>query len=185
MQDTQGLEAEFVEEMDLKAERIRSALKEQCLSYDQLLENLVLVTLGYEEMGSMLSAFIEDQKEVEEFLRQISISEKGRIKELNTGLLEIRTSAKIMSMKALLAGVGLQKTTQAKKALSGRLDQQQKDGWIAHCRKAKASGATISNLDDLLSIAGYDPLALNITPRTLKTWAKEAGVGFKAGRPKK
>ena len=71
-----------------------------------------------------------------------------------------------------------------KKAVSNRTDQQQKYGWIEHCKTVVNSGAAIANLDDLLSVAGYDPDVLKITPRTLKAWAKEAGIAFKAGRPR-
>ena len=70
-------------------------------------------------------------------------------------------------------------------AVSHRTDQQQKAGWKAHCKMAKERGVNIATLEDLTNISGYDPLALKIAPRTLKTWAREEGIEFKPGRPKK
>ena len=73
----------------------------------------------------------------------------------------------------------------SKHAISHRADQQQKPGWIEHCKKAKQSGTKISALDDLTNIIGYDPRLLKVSPRTLKMWAREVGIEFKPGRPKK
>lgn len=74
---------------------------------------------------------------------------------------------------------------QGKKSVSSRLDQQLKTGWIVHCENARLSGIQINRLDDLLQLEGYDPRITKVSERNLKKWAKEAGVTFKAGRPKK
>jgi hypothetical protein len=70
-------------------------------------------------------------------------------------------------------------------ALSFREDQQLKSGFQAFCRAVKASGADVKRLDDLLNVEGYDPRITSIQPRTLKKWASNEGITFKAGRPKK
>ena len=72
----------------------------------------------------------------------------------------------------------------AKNAVSQRPDQILKPGWITHCTTLKHGGAVINNLDDLLSAPGYDAEITSIAPRTLKAWAKDAGITLKAGRPK-
>lgn len=77
------------------------------------------------------------------------------------------------------------KTRFAKEAVSFRLDQQLKLGWLEHCKNAKNNGFTINRLDDLLQLEGYVPEVTKISERTLKAWAKEAGIELKAGRPKK
>lgn len=81
--------------------------------------------------------------------------------------------------------IDTQKSLLGKTAVSHRADQQQKEGWKAHCKMAKESGVNIATLEDLTNIAGYDPLVLKVAPRTLKAWAKEEGIEFKPGRPKK
>lgn len=73
----------------------------------------------------------------------------------------------------------------AKHAVSQRFDQQLKPSWLEHCKTAQQSLATISRLDDLLGVKGYDPKITKISPRTLKSWANEVGIEFKPGRPKK
>lgn len=72
-----------------------------------------------------------------------------------------------------------------RRAVASRTDQKLKPGWIEHCETVKKNNIAVSTLDDLLSVSGYNPGVLNVTPRTLKAWAKEAGISFKAGRPKK
>lgn len=72
-----------------------------------------------------------------------------------------------------------------KDSVSHRNDQRLKPAWIEHCSKAKLGKRPVSTLDDLLNIDGYDPALAKISARTLKAWANEAGISFKAGRPKK
>lgn len=70
-------------------------------------------------------------------------------------------------------------------AVSHRDDQKLKPLWIEHCKNAITKNLNINTLDDLLNIDGYDPSISKIAPRTLKAWARVAGITFKAGRPKK
>lgn len=72
-----------------------------------------------------------------------------------------------------------------KRAVSQRSDQLLKPGWIEHCQSAVKSEAEINRLEDLLNIPGYDPLITKISERSLKDWAREAGIKFRPGRPKK
>uniref|UniRef100_Q47CK1 Uncharacterized protein n=1 Tax=Dechloromonas aromatica (strain RCB) TaxID=159087 RepID=Q47CK1_DECAR len=75
----------------------------------------------------------------------------------------------------------------ARKAVSNRDDQKLKLPFIDFCNDIVKKGqhSSIQRLDDLLNAEGYDPAVTKITPRTLKAWAKEAGISFKAGAPKK
>lgn len=70
-------------------------------------------------------------------------------------------------------------------ALAQREDQLLKPGFLEHCRAVKASGAEVRRLDDLLNVEGYNPRITSIQSRTLKKWAAEEGITFRAGRPKK
>ena len=70
-------------------------------------------------------------------------------------------------------------------ALAQREDQRLKPEFLAFCRAVKAAGAEVRRLDDLLNVKGYDPRITSIEPRTLKKWAREEGITFMAGRPKK
>ncbi len=87
--------------------------------------------------------------------------------------------------RSICAGASLQKTLHGKNAVSQREDQVLKPGWVAHCERALSGGLQIRCLDDLLNAPGYDPRITRIGERTLKDWAKESGIEFKAGRPKK
>lgn len=73
----------------------------------------------------------------------------------------------------------------AKRAVAHRPDQQLKPNWIAHCERLVKEGRSIDRLSDLLDVAGYDPALTKIQSATLRRWASEVGVRFKAGRPKK
>lgn len=73
----------------------------------------------------------------------------------------------------------------AKRAVSYRQDQQLKPGWIEHCKRLIEEGVAIARLGDILDAPGYDPNLAKIQPATLRRWAREAGVRFKVGRPKK
>lgn len=77
-------------------------------------------------------------------------------------------------------------TSAAKHAVNSREDQQLKPGWMEHVKCCIKRGLVISNIGDLLNESGYDPLLANVTPATLKKWAKEAvpSLEFKPGRPK-
>jgi hypothetical protein len=68
--------------------------------------------------------------------------------------------------------------------VSHRSDQRLKPYWLDHCKTALASGVEISTVNDLLNLEGYDPSLARISGQTLRKWAREAGVLFKAGRPK-
>lgn len=70
-------------------------------------------------------------------------------------------------------------------ALAQREDQRLKPDFLAFCRAVKAADAEVRRLEDLLNVEGYDPRITSIQPRTLKRWASEGGITFKAGRPKK
>lgn len=70
-------------------------------------------------------------------------------------------------------------------ALSMRKDQILKGDWEKHCRAVKDLGVGVSNLDDLLSIDGYDPDITKIQPATLRKWARSEGFKFRPGRPSK
>ncbi len=70
-------------------------------------------------------------------------------------------------------------------ALAQREDQRLKPEFQAFCRAVKSAGAEVRRLDDLLNVEGYDPRITSIEARTLKKWAREEGITFKAGRPKK
>lgn len=137
---------------------------------------------SYALMGRLFAVFREFDTTLALFLYSEMRFEKPTT--LNK-FLESLASNKNRTAKALLEGSKSRRKDLAKIAVSNRDDQKQKEGWLAHCKNALRNGAEISNLDDLLSVAGYDPSVLKITPRTLKTWAKEAGIVFKPGRPKK
>lgn len=70
-------------------------------------------------------------------------------------------------------------------ALMHREDQRLKPEFQAFCRSIKEAGVEVRTLDDLLNVEGYAPRVTSIQPRTLKKWAREEGITFKAGRPKK
>lgn len=70
-------------------------------------------------------------------------------------------------------------------AVSHRADQVLRPAWEDHCKKIISEGHSVSRLDDMLNIPGYDHEITKISPRTLKAWAREAGITLKAGRPKK
>jgi hypothetical protein len=70
-------------------------------------------------------------------------------------------------------------------ALSNRADQVLKPQWLEHCRSALASGRVVEQIDDLADSDARRDEWLGISSRTLKKWAREAGVSFKAGRRKK
>lgn len=72
-------------------------------------------------------------------------------------------------------------------ALSKRPDQQLKQPFIDFCKGLIETGqhVGIRTLDDLLNTGGYDHAVTTVGPRTIKAWAKEAGITLKAGRPKK
>ena len=72
-----------------------------------------------------------------------------------------------------------------KEAVSHRRDMQLKALWHKHCQHALDSGETIRTLGDLLDLPGYEPEIAGKTPETLKRWAREAGIAFSHGRPKK
>lgn len=70
-------------------------------------------------------------------------------------------------------------------ALAQREDQRLKPEFQAFCRAVKAAGVEVRRLDDLLNVEGYDPRITRIEARTLRKWAREQGITFVAGRPKK
>lgn len=75
----------------------------------------------------------------------------------------------------------------ARHALASREDQLLKGPFLEFCSRHVSDGTAtkIATLDDLLNINGYDPRITRISRRTLKSWANEVGIVFKAGRPKK
>ncbi len=79
------------------------------------------------------------------------------------------------------------KKRNAKNAVSMRLDQQLKQPFIDFCSSLVETGRHqgIRTLNDLLNTEGYDSAVTTVGERTIKTWAKEAGITLKAGRPKK
>lgn len=70
-------------------------------------------------------------------------------------------------------------------ALSNRADQILKPRWLEHCKAVLSSGRAVEQLDDLADSESRRDEWSGISPRTLKKWAREAGVRFKAGRRKK
>jgi len=96
-----------------------------------------------------------------------------------------REEAADHAKQAFAIGKNKQKTETGKHAVSHREDQLLKSDWINHCSHVLSSGKNIRTLDDLLNTSGYPPAIAKILPRTLKTWAKEAGIVFYGGRPRK
>jgi len=98
------------------------------------------------------------------------------------GCIETLTGYRFGSIKDRLADIS--KTKSAINAVSGRDDQILKPEWLKHCRKALEEGRKIEQLNDLLDLQGYDPRLTKISAVTLKKWARESGIRFKAGRKK-
>ncbi len=151
---------------------------DESLTYDELL----LLVAEHRVVEDELREQIKEMSHKIEHLCQIALS--GNDEHIKT-IKESAKKAADFAEAAFFTGKKEQKRQTAIHAVSYRNDQQQKDGWIKHCHKAKESTASISTLDDLLDIPGYHPLVTKIARRTLKTWANEAGIVFKAGRPKK
>lgn len=83
-------------------------------------------------------------------------------------------------------GVGLQNRRLLKNVVSHRIDQRLKPSWEKHCQNALSAGIGISRLTDLFGFNNCDPeFKRCIDERTLKRWAKSAGVILKPGRPSK
>jgi len=79
------------------------------------------------------------------------------------------------------------KKRSGKNAVSMRQDQLLKQPFKDFCTSLVETGRhqDIRTLDDLLNTKGYDHAVTTVGERTIKTWAKEAGIKLKAGRPKK
>lgn len=125
--------------------------------------------LLYERLKRKAERLGMDSKAQTETIDHLS-SERHRLRQEY----EQMQAAKIIQFKSL----------SGKNAVSARLDQRLKPGWIDHCRKAVASGIKRGQLEDLLNIVGYDPMITKISRQTLRNWAKEAGFKFIAGRRK-
>lgn len=76
---------------------------------------------------------------------------------------------------------------QARHAVSFRLDQILKPGFIDFCKELVQSGKSgnIRTYDDLMNTPGYDCRVSRIGRRTVKEWAKSAGISFRPGAPRK
>ena len=146
-------------------------LRGEELSYDQLLRIAAVAQMEVEHDADIYKL---DMQEMQDRLNSIEHDK-------SLSLEKVREIAR----EGLMRGAERQKGISAIHAVSHREDQKQKQGWLEHCRRAKQSGKGISTLDDLLGIAGYDPLVTKITSRTLKAWAKKEGIELKPGRPKK
>lgn len=68
-----------------------------------------------------------------------------------------------------------------------RKDQKLMGPFKAFCRQLVSDGRAteIRTYDDLMNIDGYDPMMTQIGSPTVRRWAREAGIKFKAGRKKK
>lgn len=73
----------------------------------------------------------------------------------------------------------------ARNSVKARGDQVEKTTFLTWAKKALDSGKVADTVNDLQGLEGFTPAWSARGEKTLKTWAKEAGFTFKAGRPKK
>lgn len=79
------------------------------------------------------------------------------------------------------------KQRKARQLVSKRKDQILKKPFIDFCKAivAKNDHINIRTFNDLLNVEGYDPEVTKVGERTIRGWAREAGITFKPGAPKK
>ena len=185
-----------------RAEELQMSLnikKERDEKRDEIIKGLKTLGLNTDDLYRMLAGAMITEGEMEDDIKFL----KGQISEYvfvltlfsdrdgdlhgaqQKAIQHLANDVGSIPARALAEGLLLEKSAQGSNTVAQRQDQLQKPGWLDHCKKVKQSGANISTLADLTNIAGYNPLALKVAPRTLKTWAKEAGIEFKPGRPKK
>lgn len=101
-------------------------------------------------------------------------------------LLEGLAASGSIGARSILDGIVRQNSRTSKKVVSQRIDQQLKPLWIQHCKDALSAGIGINRLADLFGFNDCSPSFKKfVDERTLKSWAKDAGLVFKPGRPPK
>jgi len=76
-------------------------------------------------------------------------------------------------------------SVRARNASKARGDQVEKATFLVWARDAVTAGRSVDTVNELQGMEGFDPSWSGRAEKTLKVWAKEAGLTFKTGRPKR
>lgn len=78
-----------------------------------------------------------------------------------------------------------ERSQQARDAVNSRGDQKQRVEFNTWAKECLAAGASANTVEDLQGLPGFLPAWSQLTEKTLKGWARDAGFKFRTGRPPK
>lgn len=143
-----------------------------------------------DETGASAFAVLRDLIAVSALLSKLSIDALENC-DYESAVSRHSLSVSILARASILLDLGEASSgnpaTGPAHALSFRADQVVKPDFVAFVRRVIASGdhKEIKTINDLLDTPGYNHKVCTIAPTTLKKWAREEGMTFQRGRPKK